>query len=137
MSLRKRIRKREDGAVDMTPMLDIVFIMLIFFIVTATFLDESGLDFTHPKNANAEPPCIDCPAPISIYVDADNLVSVDGIVTPVENVADAVSAQLAHNPTAPIILTSHEGARFDPVVRIKDKMDGMGRKTILKISYAQ
>ena len=38
----------EEAEVDMTPMLDIVFIMLIFFIVTATFLDERGVDLTQP-----------------------------------------------------------------------------------------
>ena len=40
---RKRIREDEEAAIDMTPMLDIVFIMLIFFIVTAVFVKESGV----------------------------------------------------------------------------------------------
>ena len=45
----RKIRKGADEAeVDMTPMLDIVFIMLIFFIVTATFVNERGLDVTRP-----------------------------------------------------------------------------------------
>ena len=47
--MRKRhARQEEESAIDMTPMLDIVFIMLIFFIVTATFVKESGLDVTRP-----------------------------------------------------------------------------------------
>ena len=41
---RKRVRQEEDADIDITPMLDIVFIMLIFFIVTATFVKESGID---------------------------------------------------------------------------------------------
>jgi len=40
---RRRNKTSDEAEVDMTPMLDIVFIMLIFFIVTATFLDERGL----------------------------------------------------------------------------------------------
>ena len=39
---RRRNRPDDDSDIDMTPMLDIVFIMLIFFIVTATFLSEQG-----------------------------------------------------------------------------------------------
>ena len=42
----RRTQGGDEGEVDMTPMLDIVFIMLIFFIVTATFLDETGIDLT-------------------------------------------------------------------------------------------
>ena len=50
--MRKRTKRREDAAeVNMTPMLDIVFILLIFFIVTATFLNEEGID------GNEEPYC--------------------------------------------------------------------------------
>lgn len=48
---RSRLRQDEDPAIDLTPMLDVVFIMLIFFIVTATFIKESGVEITRPKAA--------------------------------------------------------------------------------------
>ena len=44
----RRNAQGDEAEVNMTPMLDIVFIMLIFFIVTATFLDETGIDLTQP-----------------------------------------------------------------------------------------
>ena len=50
---RKRARQEEDPDIDITPMLDIVFIMLIFFIVTATFVKESGIDVTRPDAETA------------------------------------------------------------------------------------
>ena len=50
---RRHTRQEEDTAIDMTPMLDIVFIMLIFFIVTATFVKESGIDVTRPDAETA------------------------------------------------------------------------------------
>jgi biopolymer transport protein ExbD len=50
---RRHARPEEDTAIDMTPMLDIVFIMLIFFIVTATFVKESGIDVTRPDAETA------------------------------------------------------------------------------------
>jgi len=43
----------DDSAVDITPMLDVVFIMLIFFIVTATFIKESGIEVDKPEAATA------------------------------------------------------------------------------------
>ena len=51
---RKRVRESQESEVDMTPMLDVVFIMLIFFIVTASFVKEAGIDVTRPPAATAE-----------------------------------------------------------------------------------
>jgi len=73
----RRTQRSDDGDVDMTPMLDIVFIMLIFFIVTATFLDEEGINLTQPPpppdSDNTPPP--ENPA-ITIYVNAQDRCSV-------------------------------------------------------------
>ncbi len=44
----------DESEVNLTPMLDVVFIMLIFFIVTASFVKEAGIDITRPPAATAE-----------------------------------------------------------------------------------
>jgi len=54
MSRRKRARDDEESEVNLTPMLDVVFIMLIFFIVTASFVKEAGIDVNRPDAATAE-----------------------------------------------------------------------------------
>jgi len=54
MSRRKRAREDEESEVNLTPMLDVVFIMLIFFIVTASFVKEAGIDVNRPDAATAE-----------------------------------------------------------------------------------
>ena len=51
---RRRHRGDEEDEVNLTPMLDVVFIMLIFFIVTASFVKEAGIDVTRPPAATAE-----------------------------------------------------------------------------------
>ncbi len=51
---RTRRREQEESEVNLTPMLDVVFIMLIFFIVTASFVKEAGIDVTRPPAATAE-----------------------------------------------------------------------------------
>jgi biopolymer transport protein ExbD len=50
---RRRIRKATESEVNLTPMLDVVFIMLIFFIVTASFVKEAGIDVSRPSAATA------------------------------------------------------------------------------------
>ena len=51
---RRRTRDEEESEVNLTPMLDVVFIMLIFFIVTASFVKEAGIDVSRPPAATAE-----------------------------------------------------------------------------------
>jgi biopolymer transport protein ExbD len=52
--LRRKIRKQEEAGIDLTPMMDIVFIMLIFFIVTTSFVKETGVDINRPNAETAE-----------------------------------------------------------------------------------
>ena len=54
--MRKFAKQQEEAEVNMTPMLDIVFIMLIFFIVTASFVKEQGLEQIKPPPDSNEPP---------------------------------------------------------------------------------
>ena len=53
MRSRRKI-KEEEKVADLTPMLDVVFIMLIFFIVTATFIKETGVEIDRPDTKTAE-----------------------------------------------------------------------------------
>ena len=50
---RRQNRRKSESEVNLTPMLDVVFIMLIFFIVTASFVKESGIDISRPDAATA------------------------------------------------------------------------------------
>jgi biopolymer transport protein ExbD len=50
---RRRSKSQDEEEVNLTPMLDVVFILLIFFIVTASFVKESGMDINRPDAAMA------------------------------------------------------------------------------------
>jgi len=127
----RKNRRSDEADVDMTPMLDIVFIMLIFFIVTATFLDEQGLDFAQ---APPEPLTPTPPAPaISIYVDSKNAVSIDNEASELSSVASRVERLMADKPNAVISLRADAQASLDPVIYIKDQMALAGRETVMKI----
>src|SRR5690606_41973091 len=74
MSRNNQRPQEEAQAIDLTPMLDVVFIMLIFFIVTATFIKETGKDVTRPDANTAD----DRPnASILIAVGGDNEIWMD------------------------------------------------------------
>jgi len=132
----RRGRKKSGGdeaEVNMTPMLDIVFIMLIFFIVTATFLDEKGVDLTQPP----PPPDTDIPTKstpaITVYVDERDQCSVDGSSTTCDRVALRVERLLADKPGASVILRMDESARHELLVTLKDELDVKGLASKIEI----
>lgn len=132
--MRRRGRQAADEAdVDMTPMLDIVFIMLIFFIVTATFLDETGINLTQPP----PPPDTQEPAPprpaIVVYVNGQNLCSVDGLSAECSNASLAVEKALAEKANAAVILRVDESAKNRTLIQVKDDLDSRGVDSKLEI----
>jgi biopolymer transport protein ExbD len=73
----RSIKNLDEANVDLTPMLDIVFILLIFFIVTSTFLQEDAIGLEPPP-----PACEACSKPVTpailVFVDAKNHIRIDG-----------------------------------------------------------
>ena len=130
----RRTQGGDEGEVDMTPMLDIVFIMLIFFIVTATFLDETGIDLTQPP-----PPPDDINTPpsnnpaITVYVDSRDACAVDGRSTGCDRVSLAVEKLLSEKPNAAIILRMDEEASHKNLIMLKDEFDQSGLQTKIEI----
>jgi len=131
--VRKSRRKMggDDSAVDMTPMLDIVFIMLIFFIVTATFLNETGLDFTRPQDgggSSGEPKPV-----IPVYVNEQSLCSVENEPRECAEVDIAVEGFLANKPGATVLVRVHYAADHYIQVMLKDKFDKREQKTKFEV----
>ena len=113
-------RDEEEGAqINLTPMLDVVFIMLIFFIVTATFVKEVGLDVNQPEDD--KPKTVD-PDKRSIVV---RITSRDRILIAQRDVDwRSVRANIermhAENPEAPVIIQPHPESRTEVMVHVMD-----------------
>ena len=119
MSRRKPRMKAEETEVDLTPMLDVVFIMLIFFIVTATFIRERGLDVVRPDN-NEEQQQTSVVA-IVISVDNNNDVWVDGRVVDERAVRANVERLRADSPESPVLIQADREADTGVVIRTMDQ----------------
>ena len=124
--MRRRSKHHDDQAeVNMTPMLDIVFILLIFFIVTATFLSEEGLDMRPPPDSDT-PPDSDAPPPIVVQVDNDNNIFVNRTRTDVDRVLSAVNRFRAEEPNSAVLLEVQDEAEHGIIVQIWDEMGANG-----------
>ncbi|MBP01387.1 MAG: biopolymer transporter ExbD [Rhodospirillaceae bacterium] len=116
----KRFRVSSDEAeVDMTPMLDIVFIMLIFFIVTATFVNERGLDVTRPDSD--EPPPNQKTMTILISIAESGIISIDGRDIDVRAVRANVERLIAENPDSSVVVQADPKSRSNLLVGVMDQ----------------
>ena len=125
----RRFRGNLDANVDLTPMLDIVFIMLIFFIVSAVFLNERGLDFTQSTGDSENKG----PKAIGIYVYEDGSASVNGQKTEIRAIPARVELIRADRPGAPVSIRGDYGAPFESVVYLEDQFALALVPTSLKI----
>jgi|TARA_B110000967_G_scaffold60095_1_gene61665 biopolymer transport protein ExbD len=120
MALGKRRKEEEESNIDMTPMLDVVFIMLIFFIVTASFVNESGLDVNRPPTSDEPPPDTEN-TNIVFRVSESNELTLEGRRIDVRAVRANVERMHAEKPEAKVIVSAHPKSKTELFVLISDQ----------------
>ena len=126
---KRRAKAEEDTAIDMPPMLDIVFIMLIFFIVTATFVKESGIDVTRP---DAETAVKQSRVGILIAINEHNEVWINRRQVDLAAVRANIERLHAENPQGGAVIQADKQAQTGILVEIMDqvRLAGVGSISI-------
>jgi biopolymer transport protein ExbD len=119
----RKVRVEEDAEIDMTPMLDIVFIMLIFFIVTTVFVKEAGIDVNKPNGSLAVTPKN---ANIFIAVTEDGKVWMDKREIDADSVRANLERLMAEQPSDVIIIQADKEAEHGLVVDVMDQIKAAG-----------
>ncbi|MGF1778850.1 ExbD/TolR family protein [Vibrio nomapromontoriensis] len=130
MRLGHRRKQQEEANIDMTSMLDIVFIMLIFFIVTSSFVRESGVDVNRPQASHA---VSQKDAGIFVAITASNEVFIDKRRVDVERVQATIEKLLLEQPSASMVIQADKHAFNGTVVQVMDSAKGAG---VTKIALA-
>ena len=130
--MRKRPKHADEEAeVDMTPMLDIVFIMLIFFIVTTSFTKESGVDLSRPAPVPPDMPKPDKPTiPIIFVIDQNDIVTMDGREIDFRAVGANVEREKAKYPKSAVIVNVHPEASNEAMIKVVDAAREAGVKQV-------
>jgi len=124
---RKVRTEEEDAAIDMTPMLDIVFIMLIFFIVTTVFVKEAGIEVNKPDASRA---VLHKNANIFIAITEDGSVWLDKREVSPDSVRANIERLLTEQPTDYVIIQADEKAKHGLVVEVMDQVKDSGVQRI-------
>lgn len=125
----KKHKTVEDEAdIDMTPMLDIVFIMLIFFIVTTSFVKEKGLEVQRPKDQqNQQQSKSDA---VSILITETGQIYMNNRLVDIERVNANIQNYLAEVDTDVAVVKAAKGAPHGIVVKVLDQAAEAGIGTL-------
>jgi len=113
--LMKKRDLEETGEIDLTPMLDVVFILLIFFIVTSVFVTEAGIEVTKPEASTVEDTSGDL---ILIAVGQAGDIWIDGEQIDPRFIRSRFELRLADAPNSAIIIQADQNANNEQVLII-------------------
>ena len=127
--MKKRHRIDDEAEINITPMLDIVFIMLIFFIVTTSFVKEKGLEVSRPASSPPKEIKQDR-GPIVVKIDSSSLITVKGRILEPGAVEANLEREKAEKPTSPLIVAAHPEADTEALVTILDAARAVGIESV-------
>lgn len=104
-----------------SPMADIAFLLVIYFMVTVTFAATQGLDFGVSED-EPDTPIIDPVASILVEVLPDGTVEVDGTGSTVEGMWGLIEPKLRREPDKPVLLRARSGAVYGQMVTAFDRL---------------
>ncbi len=114
----KNVARNESNDIDLTPMLDVVFIMLIFFVVTASFLQEKSIPLFHSPNSSSK--IIDPPQPIVIDVSSSDEISINNRAIDLNAVGALLAQKHAESKASTLVINAHEEASANSYIAIAD-----------------
>ena len=120
----------EDKVADLTPMLDVVFIMLIFFIVTATFIKETGVEIDRPDTETAE---LKKKVSLLVGVAPYSQIWIDMKKVDIQNVRPMMERLHAENPLGGLVIKADSESKVEKVLAVMDAARNIG---IVKVAIA-
>jgi len=130
MARRRRGSDEEEAEINMTPMLDVVFIMLIFFIVTASFVKEAGIDVNRPDASTAEKKA---QGNILIAISDGGQIWIDKRQVDVRQLRPNIERLHAENPQGAVVIQADKDSKNGILV---DVMDAAREAGVFNVSIA-
>lgn len=109
--------REERADINLTPMLDVVFILLIFFVVTATFIRDFGLEVTLPAGLSPTAPEL---SSIVVVIERDDSFHINGRVLAKGSLVPFIRRLAAENPDAPFSVLVSSNAHVEATVAVLD-----------------
>ena len=118
MRRRRLLENEEEFDLNITPMLDVVFIILIFFVVTSSFVKESGVDVSRPSASTTERKER---GNIMVGITANDTVWIDKHQVDIRAVRANIERLHAENPEGAVVIQADKDARTGVLVQVLDQ----------------
>ncbi|MCH8140663.1 MAG: biopolymer transporter ExbD [Proteobacteria bacterium] len=120
-------RSDDDSDINLTPMLDVVFIMLIFFIVTATFIKQAGIDVYRPDALTAEKkPTVS----VLLAIGPTGEIWIDKKRVDITAVRAVIERMHAENPKGTLVIQADRAAKSEKLMAVLSAARGAGLKEV-------
>lgn len=123
-----RRSKKKSLGLDMAPLIDMVFLLLIFFMLTAHFVEETGIKLELPESKAAG---ASRPQAVAVSIDKEGQVFVDQVRVGLENLRQALQMRLAHTSTKEVLVKSDRDCRVQTLISVMDEIRLAGAKGVL------
>jgi len=112
-------KSKEETEINLTPMLDVVFIMLIFFIVTTSFVKEAGIQVNRPSAATSEQKAA---ANIIVAIRKNNEIWIDKRMVDIRAVRANIEKLKSINSKNSIVIQSDKESKTDILIKVMDQI---------------
>jgi biopolymer transport protein ExbD len=125
-------RKKQGVDLNMSPLIDMVFILLIFFLVTTSFVKESALEVKRPiaSQSQSESDLEN----MFVAIDKDGYIFIDNQLVDVRSVRSRMERWYAENPMGNVVIMSDTAARWGVSIEVLDEVRQVGIKNVVVTS---
>ncbi len=128
INVRQSIRGSQKTAeINMAPLIDLVFLLLIFFLVTTSFVKETGIDVQRPRASTA---VMKEAGNILVGISADGRVFLDSKQIDIRSVRAHIARCLAENPEGAVVVVADKQSITDTVIRVMDQCRLAGARNV-------
>ena len=121
------VRDEDSSDIDLSPMIDCIFLLLIFFIVTTVFVEEKGLAVSKPDAA--APAALEKSENVTFEISAANEILLDHRQIGLAEVTGSVRARV-RDPETPVVIRAHEKSHHGTFVAVWDAARRGGAETL-------
>lgn len=118
------VSRRPDPSIDVTPMIDVVFQLLLFFMVTTTFVSSPGIEVDLPRSSADV--VLGDDEDVDIWMTTDGALYVDEVAMTTESLRALFQRRATANPNTMVIIKADEGVEHGRVVAVMDLARGKG-----------
>ncbi len=128
ITIRRRSTSNKGAEINLTPLIDIVFLLLIFFMLTANFVVNEGVKIKLPETKAQQEMA---KRPIVVYLTKDNRIYFKGKFVMLDELRHILPGEVANNLTKTVVLRSDKNAKVDMAVKILDVAKLSGAKKFI------